>query len=99
MTEVVFEGEFIQTYKVASYRYYVTSVVPHKSAHLVILLYDKEGIDIHRIEKDLVEEEYEAWGLDDKYLDDIVEAEVKKVIVPSLELVWEAEPEPEVIEE
>ena len=93
MTEVVFEGEFVQTFKVASYRYFIGSVIPHKSAHLIILLYDKDRMEIHRIEKHLVEKEYEAWGIDDKYIDDIVEAEVRRVINPPLELVYSREDE------
>jgi len=80
MTEFVFEGEFIKTFKVATYRYFVVSVVPHKSARLEIFLADKDGRDIHSIYKYLVEEEYEAWGTDDSYLDAIVEAEVKKLV-------------------
>jgi hypothetical protein len=91
MSDIPFEAVFVQTHEISSYRYCVSSVFPHKSASLVIILLDKAKLEVHRIYKDLVKEEYDNWGADDKYLDDIVEAEVKKVVVPQLEVVWEKE--------
>lgn len=102
MTEILFEGEFVQTFKVASYRYCVSSVFPHKSASLVICLLDKDKCEVHRLHKELIKEEYANWGADDSYLDNIVEAEVKKLLSPPLEVVWEKEAEvvsAEIVEE
>jgi len=102
MSDIPFEAVFVQTHEISSYRYCVSSVFPHKSASLVIILLNKDKLEVHRIYKDLVKEEYENWGADDKYLDDIVEAEVKKVVAPPLEVVWEKEPEvvsAEIVEE
>lgn len=102
MSDFPFEAVFVQNHLISSYRYCVSSVFPHKSASLVIILLDKEKCEVHRIYKDLVKEEYENWGADDSYLDKIVEEEVKKVVVPTLELVWEKEADivsAEVVEE
>jgi hypothetical protein len=71
-----------QTTRIAKYRVYVASVSLHTSATLVIILFDASGYEINRITKEITGEEYEGWGTDDKYLEDIAEKEVQKIITP-----------------
>jgi hypothetical protein len=79
------------THQLGSYRYFISSVQPHKSASLVILLLDTDRNEVSRIHKIIEGDEYAGWGADDSYLDAIVDKEVRRAIGEP-ELVYQADP-------
>ena len=82
MSEIEIDGIFTQTFQIKKYKYFVSYLEPHKSVSLVIILLDASNNEIYRIVRLIEGEEYNNWGLDDNYLDEIVEEEVKKVLNP-----------------
>jgi hypothetical protein len=80
MSDKLINGTFVKTQKVCSYRYIIAKVVPHCSATIIIILFDELKYEVYRFNKELVGDEYDAWGIDDSYLDIIVEQEVKKFV-------------------
>jgi hypothetical protein len=82
MSEIEIDGIFTQTFQIKKYKYLVSYLEPHKSVSLVIILLDASNNEVYRIVRLIEGEEYDNWGLDDNYLDEIVEEEVKKVLNP-----------------
>ncbi len=72
-------GDFIQTTKITSYRFFIGRLELYKSVTLVICLLDDSQNEIHRFTRDVVGEEYDSWGLDDSYLEGIAESTVKSL--------------------
>lgn len=103
MTDIEINGVYTKTLLVKKYRCFVTSINLHTSASLVILLLNDDGIEVDRLYKELVGDEYTAWGLDDTYIDEIAADEVKKyvtvenIVIPEPEPIIVTEPEPESI--
>jgi len=82
MSEIEIDSIFTQTFQIKKYKYFVSYLEPHKSVSLVIILLDASNNEVYRIVRLIEGEEYNNWGLDDNYLDEIVEEEVKKVLNP-----------------
>lgn len=79
--DILINAKVVQEHTLGSYRYFVSSVFPHKSASLVIILLDTSRNEVQRLYKVIEGEEYAGWGNDDTYLDELVEKEVKKVVI------------------
>lgn len=82
MSEFEIDGVYTltQTFQIKKYRFIITDFVLHTSVTMIIFLMDADNNEVHRIFKQIEGEEYDAWGLDDSYLDKIAEEEVKKVL-------------------
>lgn len=78
--DILINAKVVQEHTLGAYRYFVSSVFPHKSASLVIILLDTSRNEVQRLYKVIEGEEYAGWGNDDTYLDELVEKEVKKVV-------------------
>jgi hypothetical protein len=74
--------DFTITYKqqVKYYRYYVCNLVLGVSCCIMIHLYSDEQL-VKQVERQLTQEEYALWGLDDTYIMDLAAAEVEKLKV------------------
>lgn len=79
MSSVDIDFEFVQTHRIKKYIYFFCNMILHTSITLVITLFDESGRQIHSIQKQIEGEEYELWGLDDSYLEKIVDIEIKKL--------------------
>tara|TARA_R110000772_G_scaffold119225_1_gene225203 strand:- start:193 stop:477 length:285 start_codon:yes stop_codon:yes gene_type:complete len=77
--------EFCKIQRIKKYNVFFCNLILHTSITLIITLFDESGRQIHSIQKLIEGEEYEAWGLDDFYLDEIVRAELDKIKCPLLE--------------
>jgi len=60
-----------------TYTYRVNDYCLHKHANIQITLFDKLGMVVHFHNKMLEGEEFEAWGADDTYIDEIVKKEME----------------------
>lgn len=88
--DILINAKLVQTHQLGSYRYFVSSVLPHKSASLVILLLDTSRNEVSRIHKVIEGDEYAGWGADDSYLDEVVDREVR-LSIGEQELVWSSD--------
>ena len=79
--DILINAKVVQEHTLGAYRYFVSSIFPHKSASLVIILLDTSRNEVQRLYKVIEGEEYAGWGSDDTYLDELVEKEVKKVVI------------------
>ena len=86
MSEFDIDGVYTQTFQIKKYRFSLTNLVLHTSVTMVILLINADNNEVHRIFKLIEGEEYDAWGLDDSYLDKIAEDEVKGLLKPTATL-------------
>lgn len=80
MPEVEIDADFTQTHRIVKYRYIVSNLELHSSVTLVIILVDELQNEVHRVYKKIEGTEYDAWGTDDSYLDEIADKEVKKIV-------------------
>ena len=80
MPIVDIDGVFTQTFQIKKYNFYVCNIQLHTSINLVISLMDADNREVHRIEKLIEGEEYDAWGTDDSYLEDIADKYVKEFL-------------------
>jgi hypothetical protein len=78
-------GDFTQTTKIAAYRFFIGRLELYQSVTLVICLSDESQNEVYRFTKDVVGEEYAAWGLDDSYLEKIAESTVKSLLTNIVE--------------
>jgi len=91
MTDIEINGVYTKSLLIKKYRYFINNIQLHTSASLVIILLNENGLEVDRIFKDLVGEEYNAWSNDDSYIDDIASDEVKKYV--TVENILAPEPE------
>ena len=59
------------------YSYAINDYCLHKHANRQITLYDENDIVVHFHNKVIQGEEFEKWGADDTYIDDIVKKEME----------------------
>lgn len=80
MPEIDIDGVFTQTFPIKKYNYILCNLVLHKSITIVIYLLDADNREVHTIQKLIEGEEYDAWGLDDSYLEGLVDNIVKEFL-------------------
>ena len=86
MSDFDIDGVYTQSFQIKKYRYIITNFVLHTSVTMVILFIDVNNIPVYSLDKLIEGEEYDAWGLDDSYLDKIAEEEVKGLLKPTATL-------------
>jgi len=74
--------DFVQTHRIKRYNVFFCNLVLHTSITLIINLFDEIGNQVHSIQKQIEGEEYELWGLDDSYLEKIIDIELQKIKFP-----------------
>jgi hypothetical protein len=74
------DGVYTPIFQVKKYEFFVVEVVLHTSVSIVIVLRDAVDNEIHKIVKKIEGDEYNAWGTDDSYLEDIVDKVVKEFL-------------------
>ena len=80
MPVVDIDGVFTQTFPIKKYNFLLCNLELHKSITLIIYLLDADGNQVHTIQKKIEGEEYDAWGLDDSYLEGLVDKIVKEFL-------------------
>jgi hypothetical protein len=80
MSEIEIDGVFTQTFQIKKYKFFVCNPQLHKSITLVIGLMDTDNREVHTIQREIEGEEYDAWGLDDSYLERLADKYVKKFL-------------------
>jgi len=71
--------DFTKTVTATKYDWVLTSLILHTSIELVIFLYDDLGEVLHQIHRLIDGEEYTNWGVDDSYIEAIIQAELAKL--------------------
>ena len=80
MSIVEIDGIYTQSFQIKKYNFFVCNIVLHKSITMIIRLMDIDGREVHSIEKQIEGEEYDAWGMDDTYLEGIAYIYVKQFL-------------------
>ena len=62
------------------YDWVLTSLILHHSIELVIFLYDDLGEVVHQVNRKIEGEEYNNWGTDDSHIENIIQAELDKLM-------------------
>jgi hypothetical protein len=87
-------GDFVQTTKIAFYRFFIGRLELYQSVTLVICLLDSSQNEVHRFTKDVDREQYAAWGTDDSYLEQIADSTVRALLTNVVDPVQDSVEEP-----
>ena len=80
MTEFEIDGVFTQTFPIKKYKFFLFNLQLHKSITIVIRFMDIDNTEVHTIQKIIEGEEYDAWGLDDSYLEGLADKYAKEFL-------------------
>jgi hypothetical protein len=80
MPEVDIEGTYTKNFEIKKYNFCICNLVLHTSVNIVIWFYDIDNREVHRLDKIIEGEEYNAWGEDDSYLEELVDKIVKEFL-------------------
>jgi hypothetical protein len=76
---VDFPITIIETKHVTKYRYYLYNLILNQEVTIIIDYFNNEQRNVFQTIRKLVGDEYNAWGADDYYIQNIVSVEVEKV--------------------
>ena len=77
--DIAVDFDFIQTTRIVKYQFFTGELILHKSIIMYIILFDKDNNQVTRLERKVEGDEYDAWGVDDSYLEIIAQTEVEKL--------------------
>jgi len=80
MTDTPIDAELVLKFRTKSYSYVVQELIPFTSVLLRIVIQDINDANISISVLKLEGDDYNAWGNDDTYLDECVDAEVKRIL-------------------
>ena len=68
-----------ETKIIAKYKYYLYNLILNQEVTIIIDYFNNEGRQVYQTVRKLVGDEYNVWGSDDSYIENIVFLEVEKL--------------------
>jgi hypothetical protein len=68
-----------ETKIIAKYKYYLYNLILNQEVTIIIDYFNNDGRQVYQTVRKLEGDEYNAWGSDDSYIENIVSLEVEKV--------------------
>ena len=75
----IFTETISNTYRAHSYNYHIDHIQLNEYAVISIIFYDENQVYLCKKDVKIQGEEYAKWGVDDSYIDKIVQAELAKL--------------------
>lgn len=78
-TSIELPISILETKIVSKYKYYLYNLILNQEVTIIIDYFNNEGRQVYQTIRKLVGDEYNAWGSDDSYIENIVSLEVEKL--------------------